>query len=56
MQRKQPLDAELVRQWVVAAHMDPGRVRTLYDTTPELLHSVHNWGGGDWVTNLLQKI
>lgn len=43
-----PLDKELVKKFVGAAHKDFGQVKTMLQETPDLLNSVNNLGGWDW--------
>lgn len=43
-----PLDKELVKEFVGAAHKDFGKVKTMLAETPDLLNSVNNWRGWDW--------
>lgn len=47
-ERKEPVDYELVRAFVMAAHRDFDEVKALYEQEPNLLHAVVNWGGDDW--------
>jgi heme-degrading monooxygenase HmoA len=47
-----PLDTELVRAFVGAAHADLPKVQQLLEQEPGLLHASMNWGGGDWETAL----
>lgn len=46
--RPAPLDKELVRKFVSAAHGDLDLVKELLAETPGLLNAVHDWGGGDF--------
>lgn len=43
-----PLDKELVKEFVGFAHKDFDKVKTMLVKTPDLLNSVHNLGGWDW--------
>lgn len=43
-----PLDTELVKQFVGAAHKDLDKVKAMLAETPDLLNSVNNLGGWDW--------
>ena len=52
MDRKPPITAELVEQFVSQAHVDLEQVKTLLAQEPNLLHAAHDWGGGDWETAL----
>src|SRR5947208_11376012 len=46
------LDADLVREFVIAGHHDLNRVRELLDQHPTLINAAWDWGGGDWETAL----
>lgn len=48
----EPLDNNLVRAFVGAAHGDLETVQKLLNQEPNLLHAAMNWGGGDWETAL----
>lgn len=43
-----PLDKELVKEFVGAAHKDFDKVKAMLLETPDLLNSVNNLGGWDW--------
>lgn len=43
-----PLDKELVKEFVTAAHIDEKKTRSMLEETPDLLNSVHNLGSWDW--------
>lgn len=43
-----PLNPELVKQFVGAAHKDFDKVKSMLAETPDLLNSVNNLGGWDW--------
>src|SRR5262245_9124122 len=47
-----PLDPEQVREFVLRAHGDLDRVRTLLGEQPALVNAAWDWGGGDWETGL----
>lgn len=47
-----PLDAELVKEWVTKAHSDPARVKELFAQEPRLLNASWDWGGGDFESAL----
>lgn len=47
-----PLDRELVREFVVAAHGNIRDVEKLIEREPALVHAVLNWGGDDWESGL----
>ena len=44
----EPLDKELVKEFVGAAHKDFDKVKAMLAKTPDLLNSVNNLGGWDW--------
>lgn len=48
----EPLETELVRQFVRNAHTDLDTVREMLDEQPGLLHATVNWGGADWESGL----
>lgn len=48
MQRPDPLEPDLVREFVLAAHSDLSRVQTLLEAEPGLLNATWDWGGGDF--------
>jgi hypothetical protein len=52
MDRKPPIAAELVEQFVTQAHVDLKQVRQLLAQEPALIHAACDWGGGDWETGL----
>jgi len=52
MDRKPPITAELVQQFVAQAHVDLEQVKQLLAQEPGLLHAAQDWGGGDWETAL----
>ena len=45
---KKTLDVALVKEFIIAAHSDLEEVKRLFKKEPALLHSVINWGEGDW--------
>src|SRR5688572_29012099 len=47
-QKAPPLDIELVKQFVGAAHRDPAKVKAMLEETPDLLNAVNNLGSWDW--------
>jgi hypothetical protein len=51
-ERPPRLDADLVREFVIAGHGDLGRTRELLDQHPTLINATWDWGGGDWETAL----
>jgi hypothetical protein len=52
MDRKPPIAAELVEQFVTQAHVDLEQVKQLLAQEPALVHAAWDWGGGDWETGL----
>ena len=52
MDRKPPITAELVQQFVAQAHVDLEQVKQLLAQKPGLLHAAQDWGEGDWETAL----
>jgi len=50
--RREPLDSELVRSFIIAAHGDFEKVKLLVAQEPALIHAVINWGGDDWESGL----
>ncbi len=46
------LDAELVREFVGAAHGKLDRTGELLDRQPAVINATWDWGGGDWETGL----
>lgn len=51
-QRPAPLDPELVRTFVVAAHARLDEVKALLEREPRLVNATWDWGGGDFETAL----
>lgn len=43
-----PLKPELVKEFVVAAHVDLDKTKSLLAETPSLLNATWDWGGGDF--------
>lgn len=43
-----PLKAELVQEFVRAAHVDLEKTKTMLGETPSLLNATWDWGGGDF--------
>lgn len=52
IEKVNPLDNALVRQFIIAAHGDAMEVEALLAIEPALVHSVMNWGGDDWENGL----
>ena len=46
------LDADLVREFVVAGHANLAKTRELLERQPALVNATWDWGGGDWETAL----
>lgn len=46
------LDADLVREFVVAGHGNLDKVKEMLAQQPALLNATWDWGGGDWETAL----
>jgi hypothetical protein len=46
------LDADLVREFVVAGHANLEKTRELLERQPALVNATWDWGGGDWETAL----
>lgn len=51
-QRPPPLGADLVKEFVVAAHGDLAKTQALLAEHPGLLNATWDWGGGDFETAL----
>jgi hypothetical protein len=43
-----PLKAELVKEFVMAAHVDLDKTKAMLAETPSLLNATWDWGGGDF--------
>jgi hypothetical protein len=43
-----PLDAQLVKEFVIAGHVDLEKVKTMLAAQPALLNAAWDWGGGDY--------
>lgn len=52
MDRKPPLESELVQEFVGVAHGDFNRVKELLEREPTLVNATWDWGGGDFETAL----
>ena len=46
--RPDPLKPELVKEFVMAAHVDLEKTKALLSETPTLLNATWDWGGGDF--------
>jgi len=47
-QRPDPLKPELVKEFVIAAHVDLDKTKALLTETPALLNATWDWGAGDF--------
>ena len=52
MEKNPPLDADLVKTFVIAAHGDLDKVKSMLRDQPALLNVAWDWGGGDFETAL----
>ena len=52
MEKKAPLDHEVVRDFVANAHGNLAHVQQLLQQEPALVNAAWDWGGGDWETGL----
>ncbi|ARF14979.1 ankyrin repeat domain-containing protein [Sporosarcina ureae] len=52
VEKKQPIDQALVRDYLIAAHGNFEEVQKLIEQEPDLVHAVMNWGGDDWESGL----
>ena len=46
------LDADLVRDFVIAGHGNLEKVKEMLEQQPALINATWDWGGGDWETAL----
>jgi hypothetical protein len=46
------LDADLVRDFVIAGHANLDKVKEMLEQQPALINATWDWGGGDWETAL----
>jgi hypothetical protein len=46
------LDADLVRDFVIAGHANLEKVKEMLEQQPALINATWDWGGGDWETAL----
>ena len=46
------LDADLVREFVIAGHGNLDKVKEMLAQQPALINATWDWGGGDWETAL----
>ena len=46
------LDADQVREFVIAGHVDLDKVKAMLAQQPALINATWDWGGGDWETAL----
>ena len=49
-QKPDPIDKDLVKQFVIAGHNDLEKVKQLLQQQPGLLNASWDWGGGDFET------
>ena len=42
------IDPEIIKEFVIAGHNDLKKVETMLVSTPQLIHSTHDWGNGDF--------
>jgi hypothetical protein len=49
---KPKLEPEMVKEFVIAGHGKPERVKELLDKEPAIVNASWDWGGGDWETAL----
>ncbi|MBD1224110.1 ankyrin repeat domain-containing protein [Virgibacillus halodenitrificans] len=49
---KKPLDQELVREYIIAAHGNFIEVKRLIEQEPALIHAAINWNMDDWESGL----
>lgn len=47
-----PLNTDLVKEFVGVCHGKFDRVKELLENEPQLLHSSHDWGGGDFESGI----
>lgn len=50
--KKDPLNIELVREFIIAAHGEFEEVKKLVLKEPALIHSAMNWGYDDWESGI----
>jgi hypothetical protein len=51
-EKPQPIEPELVAEFVLKAHGDLGVVKQLLEQEPAIVNAAWDWGGGDWETAL----
>ena len=51
-EKRQPIEPELVAEFVLKAHGDLGVVKQLLEREPAIVNAAWDWGGGDWETAL----
>jgi hypothetical protein len=49
-EKPQPIEPELVAEFVLKAHGDLGVVKQLLEQEPAIVNAAWDWGGGDWET------
>lgn len=47
-----PLDMEMVKEFVIAAHANLEKTTKMLEAQPALVNATWDWGGGDWETGL----
>ena len=50
--RREPLDPDLVLEFVSAAHTDLDKTKSMVEKRPALVLASWDWGSGDWETGL----
>ena len=50
--RPDPIDKELVDEFVVRSHFDFDYVQRVAEEHPQIVNGSRDWGGGDWETAL----
>ena len=52
MALKEPLNPDLVREFVMASHGNFEKVEALLKEEPNLIRASWDWGGGEWESGL----
>src|SRR4051812_49010218 len=52
IQKPPPLDPELVKNFVTAAHTKLDETKAMLEAEPRLINATWDWGGGDFETAL----
>ncbi|HLR66619.1 ankyrin repeat domain-containing protein [Virgibacillus alimentarius] len=50
--KREPLNPELVKDYIIAAHGNFEEVKRLIEQEPALIHAVINWNKDDWESGL----